>query len=83
MVRGNLHMFKRKKKEQMPPMVDLDGNPLKEGDFVEALRYDLGKCQIIKKGDSYEYESLETGESASWARMIDAASKCQKVRKIG
>lgn len=75
-------MFKRKKKEEMPQMLDLDGKQLKEGDFVDALRYDLGKCQIIKNGDSYLYESLETGESASWARMVDAASRNQKVRKI-
>ena len=75
-------MFKKKKKSDMPLMVDLDGKPLKEGDFVESLRYDLGKCQIIKTGDSYMYESLESGESVSWVKMIEAGSKYQKVRKL-
>jgi hypothetical protein len=75
-------MFKKKKKDSGPLMLDLDGKPLQEGDFVESLRYELGKCQIIKKGESFEYDSLETGKSVSWARMIDAATKHQKVRKL-
>jgi len=75
-------MFKRKKKDNGPLMLDMDGKPLQEGDFVESMRYDLGKCQIIKKDDSFEYESLETGESVSWAKMIDAGSRHQKVRKL-
>ncbi|NQT78634.1 MAG: hypothetical protein HQ565_13055 [Bacteroidetes bacterium] len=74
-------MFSKKKKETLPVMLDLDGKPLKEGDIVESLRYDLGKCRIIKTGEMYAYESLESGEKVSWARMIDAASKKQKVRK--
>lgn len=75
-------MFRRKKKDEMPLMVDLDGNPIAEGDFVEAMRYDLGKCQVVKQGDTFIYDSLESGEKVSWARMIDAATRRQKVRKI-
>ena len=75
-------MFKKKKKDSGLLMLDLDGKPLQEGDFVESLRYELGKCQIIKKGESFEYDSLETGKSVNWARMIDAATKHQKVRKL-
>jgi hypothetical protein len=75
-------MFSKKKKEVMPVMVDLDGKPLKEGDVVESLRYDLGQCRIIKTGEMFAYESLESGEKVSWARMIDATSKNQKVRKL-
>ena len=75
-------MFRRKKKDEAPLMVDIDGLPLAEGDFVEAMRYDLGKCQIILKDGKYIYDSLETNEQVSWARMIDAASRRQKVKKI-
>lgn len=66
----------------MPPFRDLDGKELKEGDFVDCLRYGLGKCQVVKEGDTYAYESLENGERVSWVKMVDAASRNQKVRKI-
>ena len=76
-------MFKRKnKKSDYPQMADLDGKPLQEGDVVESLRYDLGICRILKNGEAFEYESIESGERVSWAKMIDAASKNQKVRKV-
>jgi hypothetical protein len=63
-------------------MVDLDGNVLNEGDMVESLRYNLGKCKLLKTDNGYEYESVSTGEKVSWARMVDAATDNQKVRKI-
>ena len=61
---------------------DLDGVPLKEGDIVISLRYDLGKCKIIKTKKGIEYESLENGQLVHWLRMVDAATKNQKVRKV-
>ena len=63
------------------PFVDLEGQPLHEGDWVEALRYDLGTCQIIRGEQGWEYESLDSGKRVSYVRMIDAATKHQKVRK--
>jgi hypothetical protein len=63
-------------------MVDLDGNVLNEGDVVESLRYDLGECKLLKTDDGYEYESVSSGEKVSWAKMVDAATENQKVRKI-
>ena len=60
---------------------DIDGKPLKEGDLVESLRYELGHCKIVKAENGLMYESVETGKQISWAKMIDAATKNQKVRK--
>jgi len=62
---------------------DVNGLPLHEGDLVESLRYDLGRCRIIRTDTGLAYESLATHQVVSWARMIDAASKNQKVKKIG
>lgn len=61
---------------------DIDGIPLKEGDTVECLRYDMGKCQIIKTEEGLAYQALETGKIIHWARMVDATTKNQKVRKV-
>ncbi len=63
-------------------MADMDGTPLKEGDVVMSYRYDLGKCKILLTAQGYMYESLESGKQVSWARMIDARTELQKVRKI-
>ena len=60
---------------------DIDGIPLKEGDTVECLRYDLGKCRIVKTEKGLAYQSLKTGKTVHWARMVDATTKNQKVRK--
>lgn len=80
-----LNLFKNKKNEKpgsKPKMVDLDENPLQEGDTVDALRYNLGRCKIIKDEEgAYWYESLKTGERVTWLKMIDAATECQKVKK--
>ncbi len=62
-------------------MVDLDGNVLNEGDMVESLRYNLGECKLLKTDNGYEYESVGSGEKVSWAKMVDAATENQKVRK--
>ncbi|MEL6191017.1 MAG: hypothetical protein AAFR66_03170 [Bacteroidota bacterium] len=63
-------------------MVDLDGQSLQVGDIVESLRYDMGKCKIIESEDGLFYESLESGKTVHYMRMIDAATSFQKVRKI-
>lgn len=65
-----------------PVLADLEHNPLAEGDTVESLRYGLGKCRLLRTGNSYEYESLETGQRVSWLRMVDAATQLQKVKKL-
>jgi len=72
-------LFKKKKKKQL---LDYDGKPLKVGDKVMSLRYDLGKCVLTEGERGIEYESLETGKRVSFAFMIDAHTENQKVRKI-
>ncbi len=68
--------------QNLPQLLDLHKNLINPGDTVESLRYDLGLCKLIKEGDRYCYESLKSGERVSWIRMIDAATKMQKVRKV-
>ncbi len=78
-------LFKRKsssRKKSSLQFTDLEGQPLKEGDIVLSLRYDLGECRIVKTDQGMVYESLETGEQVNWAKMIDAATGYQKVRKL-
>ncbi len=75
-------LFGRKSRRSKLRFVDLEGQPLKEGDTVLSLRYDLGECRILNTEDGMVYESLATGEKVSYAKMIDAATGCQKVRKI-
>lgn len=70
------------KKKGSIPFVDIDGSPLQEGDLVMAQRYELGEAKILKGEQGWEYESLESGKRVSYARMIDAATKHQKVRKV-
>jgi len=65
-----------------PQMADLDRNPLKPGDVVDALRYDLGKSKVIETEKGLAYESIETGKIVTWHLMVDAATELQKVRKI-
>ncbi len=73
-------LFNKKKKKKQ--LLDYDGKPLKVGDKVESLRYDLGKCVIIEGERGIEYESIESGKRVSFAFMIDAHTENQKVRKI-
>jgi len=78
-------LFKKKKKKDANSLMlaDLNGEPLKEGDLVESLRYELGRSKIIiGEGGQLLYESVETGKQVSWALMVDAATNLQKVRKI-
>jgi hypothetical protein len=76
-------LFKLKsKKSSELNFADLDGIPIKEGDKVLSLRYELGECMVIKTSDGLAYESIETKKIVSWAKMVDAATKNQKVRKL-
>ena len=80
-------LFKKKDKSSVsksPELVDLNNKLLKEGDIVESLRYELGKCKITKNEEGqWIYESLESGKQVSWALMVDASTNFQKVRKLG
>jgi hypothetical protein len=79
--------FKKKSKPEEsktppPQLADINLFPLQEGDLVEAMRYDLGKCKLVRTEKGYAYESLATGEQVSWLRMVDAITQLQKVKKI-
>jgi len=73
---------KRKSGKNSLQFVDLEGQALKEGDMVISLRYDLGESKIINTDSGLAYESLKTGEQVPWAKMIDAATGYQKVKKL-
>jgi hypothetical protein len=75
-------LFNLGKKKSRIKFYDFDGQPLKEGDVVLSLRYDLGECRIIMTEDGYAYESVKTGEKVNYAKMIDAGTGYQKVRKL-
>ena len=75
-------LFSRKSRKSKLQFVDFEGQPLKEGDTVMSLRYDMGECRIISTGDGLAYESLATGQQVSYVKMIDAATGYQKVRKL-
>ena len=62
--------------------IDLDQNPIKPGDMVDALRYDLGKSKVIETEKGLAYESIETGKVVTWHLMVDAATELQKVKKL-
>ncbi|MCD6201183.1 MAG: hypothetical protein J7K46_05170 [Bacteroidales bacterium] len=64
------------------PFADMDGKELHVGDYVESFRYALGYCRILLTDKGYVYESLENGTRINWARMIDASTKYQKVKKL-
>lgn len=70
------------RKKKSPRLFDYDGKPLKVGDKVMSLRYDLGKCLIVEGKTGIEYESVETGKRVGYALMIDAHTENQKVRKL-
>ena len=76
-------IFKKKEKKPKPPELnDLNNTPLREGDIVEALRYDLGKCKVALEHTTYYYISLNDGRKVSWLKMIDASTDNQKVKKV-
>ncbi len=74
--------FKRNGKKKSYYLVDIDGVSIKIGDKVEALRYELGDCNVIDTEQGVAYESIDSGKIVSFAKMIDANTKYQKVRKI-
>ena len=76
-------LFNRKGGKNRPQFVDLEGQPMKEGDTVMSLRYDLGECRIVKTEEGMVYESLSTGQRVNYAKMIDAATGYQKVKLLG
>jgi hypothetical protein len=75
-------LFGKKSGRSKLRFVDLEGQPLKEGDTVLSLRYELGECRILNTESGMVYESLASGEQVSYAKMIDAATGYQKVRKL-
>jgi hypothetical protein len=75
-------LFRKKSGRGKLQFVDLEGQPLKDGDTVMSLRYDLGECRIIKTDQGMVYESLASGQQISYVKMIDAATGYQKVRKL-
>jgi hypothetical protein len=75
-------LFSKKSGRKKLQFVDLEGQPLKEGDTVLSLRYDLGECRILNSENGMLYESLSNGEKVSYVKMIDAATGYQKVRKL-
>ncbi|MEM1408112.1 MAG: hypothetical protein AAGG59_15125, partial [Bacteroidota bacterium] len=75
-------LFKKKEKQdKLPQLLDLNNNPLVEGDIVEAMRYELGKCKLLLIDEQYVYESISSGKQVSWLKMIDASTDNQKVKK--
>ena len=73
-------LFKRKKKKQQ--LKDLDGNPILPGDQVDCLRYEMGESILLEGENGFEYESIKSKQRVSYAKMIDAATSFQKVRKL-
>jgi len=73
---------KSRQSNKTPKLLDLNNQPLNDGDHVVSLRYDMGKCIVRQTEKGLEYESLQTGQVVSWVRMIDASTDNQKVKKI-
>ncbi len=74
--------FKKKPKEKSPPqLLDLNGNPIEEGDVVIAHRYELNKSKVTLEGLQYFYVSEKDGKKVSYVKMIDAITGNQKVTK--
>jgi hypothetical protein len=73
--------LKKKPKQKQPPqLMDVDGNPINEGDEVFSQRYDLGTCTVERDGLQYFYVSQDSGKRVSYVRMIDAITGNQKVK---
>ncbi len=77
-----MELFSRKKGKSKTPFADLEGQPLKAGDHVMSLRYDMGECRIVETDTGMAYESLATGHQVSYVKMIDAATGYQKVKRL-
>jgi len=77
------NFFRKKKvKKSLPPLNDLNNQPLQVGDKVLSHRYDLGNCLIKEVEGKIFYESIQSGVLVSWVKMIDAVTDNQKVSKI-
>ena len=77
-----MDLFKRKKGKSKIQFTDLDGQALKAGDHVMSHRYEMGECRIVETDTGLAYESLATGQQVSYAKMIDAATGYQKVKRL-
>lgn len=75
----NLSVRQAGKKKQLQ---DLNGALLFSGDKVDCLRYEMGESILLEVENGFEYESIKTGQKVSYAKMIDAATSFQKVRKL-
>ena len=75
-------LFNRKKGKSKIQFTDLEGQALKAGDHVMSHRYDMGECRIVETDTGLAYESLATGQQVSYAKMIDAATGNQKVKRL-
>ena len=73
-------LFKKKAKKKQ--LQDINGAPLFPGDKVDCLRYEMGESVLLEGENGFEYESVKTGQKVSYAKMIDAATTFQKVRKL-
>lgn len=73
-------LFKKKNKKK--PLQDIDGNILIVGDKVDCMRYEMGESILMEGENGYEYKSVKDGQTISYAKMIDAATSFQKVRKL-
>ncbi len=75
-------LFNRKKGKSKIQFTDLEGQALKAGDHVMSHRYDMGECRIVETETGLAYEALATGQQVSYAKMIDAATGYQKVKRL-
>ncbi len=75
-------LFSKKSHKSKLKFVDFDGQPLKEGDTVMSMRYELGECRIINTEQGMTYESISGGQQVSYIKMIDAATGYQKVKRL-
>lgn len=73
-------LFSKKKKNKA--LQDIEGNILQVGDKVDCMRYEMGESILLESENGYEYESVKDGQKVSYAKMIDAATSFQKVRKL-
>lgn len=73
-------LFNRQAKKKQ--LKDLDGNPILAGDKVDCLRYEMGESILLENENGFEYESIKSKQRVSYAKMIDAATSFQKVRKL-
>ncbi|NOQ24665.1 MAG: hypothetical protein GQ564_04815 [Bacteroidales bacterium] len=74
------NLFKKKNRKRQ--LQDLSGAPLLVGDKVECLRYEMGESILMEGENGFEYESIKTKQKISFAKMIDATTSFQKVRKL-